>query len=182
MNTKQFIILFTLILASSLSNAQSFGIAREIDEFTGDTIVSCDWVTLNDPVWKSGPISYFKLYQLDGQSILHFKVTSSKVNSVDEGDSFFIKLNNGEILEFAVNEHQITSRGAGAHKFRGSEALGFSLLFKVSTEQLKQLSSSNVSKLRLETRNGYLEFEPEKQKYKKEVTDYFAFFYKFISR
>ncbi len=169
-----FTLLFQVFIFNHCVIAQEYGIGLEIDEFTGDTILSSDWITLNDPVWKKGRIAYLKISTIDKQLVLQFKTTTgNNIAFVDEGDLFYIKLANNQILEFSSMTSEFTTLGGGAINLRGSKTEGFFLHFLITEKQLVDLAKSNIYKVRLNTQQGYLEIEPEKKKYAEVLRDYF---------
>jgi hypothetical protein len=180
---KNIISVIVLLLLALNVKAQSYGIIEEVDEFTFDTILKTDWLVLNDPVWRGGRIAYMKISRMNNQLILHFKTTTAEtVLSVNKDDFLYIKLENENILKLNNLEHTVSGSGAGAINLRGSKTQGISLLFLITEEQLKSLTESKVSKVRLVTSSGNLEIEPEKDKYKQELQTYFKYFERYISR
>lgn len=172
------VLLFCCI---SFNLFSQISISKEVDEFTKKEKIISDWATLNDPVWKSGPIAYLRLVQEDSVDLLVMKTTTqNRVLSIDENDVLYLKTEDGLILQFNNLEYTISEKGGGSVKFRGSESLGLTAIFYVNLKQLEQLSLNQVEKIRLTTSKGNIEFEPEKKKYKEEVQALFKEYLKFI--
>lgn len=171
------LFLLCLSFITSSLQAQSYGIKIDVDEFTGDSMMISDWVKLNDPVWKSGKIAYLRFAKLAPENIvLQLKVVTSDVTSVNKGDEFLIKLANDEVLKFESLEYVITGHGDGATGLRASNALGMDIVFQTDIEAVTEMSMHKVVKARLKTSNGFIEIEPEKEKYKDELLSYAKLF------
>jgi hypothetical protein len=160
-----------------MSFSQPFGIKFEVDEFNGDSILTSDWVVMNDPVWKGGHFAAVKISKIEDVMALQLKATTDgNVLSVSEGDLFQIKLQNDSIVTLQCLEHSISGIGEGTYKFRASSAMGITVMFLITPEQLSALTTDKIYKARLTTSKGYLEIQPEKDGYKEEMLKYFRSF------
>ena len=166
-----------LVFVSTLAISQPFGIQFEVDEFNGDSILTSDWVIMNDPVWKGGYFAGFKISKVEGLMAMQLQVTTGGgVISIDEGDLLQIKLEDDSVINLKCLEYSMSGIGEGTYRFRGSAAMGINAFFLLTIDQLTALTSNKVYKARLTTNQGYLEIEPEKDKYKTDMLKYFRSF------
>lgn len=170
-----------LLFLPFIALSQQYGIKYETDEFTSEETLTSDWITLNDPVWKKGRISYIRVLESQNSLFLSLKTTTGeKAYSIDQGDFLYLKLENNEVIQLESLKDQITGVGDGAVKLRGSDVLGFDLIFTIDRDILKSLSENRISKIRLALNEGNLEVEPEKKRYKDEMLAYFQAYLRFL--
>lgn len=169
---RHFITAILLFLTSHLFSQGPFEFKKVVDEFTEEVSYQTNWMRLNDPVWQKGPISWLKFNLVEDKYILELKTsTLSNVFTVDQGDLFYIKMANGDMIKLESQESAITAPKAGAVNIRGKDAIGIHLFFMMSRSDIEKLSDSQIDKCRLDANEGKLEIEPETKKYKKELQE-----------
>ena len=108
-----------MALALPIFGQKGFKIQKNVDEFTGKSTYSTNWMKLNDPTWKDGTIAFMRLIKVDDVYSLGLKTTThGNVLTVDEGQEFLIKLEDESILTLKNIFHKMTQVGDGVIGFR----------------------------------------------------------------
>ena len=154
-----------LILFSTNLFAQKIK-QREIDEFTKNKVVRTSWETINSDLKFTCSI---RGTIINDSYYLDFKIMMGMggVFAIPDGESIMLLLENEEVIKIHNPEHTISSVGEGATGMMGSGSDGVFLSCKVAHEQLKSISASNISKVRIYTTDGYVESDINKRKAKK---------------
>ena len=150
---KASLTLIAVFLAFNVS-AQKI-ITSEYDEFTDDKKVITSWERIATSLWFAPKV---RLIQINNTAYINLKVqTEPKVVSVDVGDRFYIKFDDGTKMSLINEKYTISCRGCGATGIGGIEGQGVELTFVLTQEQLALLKNKTIEKVRLETSEGYME-------------------------
>lgn len=164
-------LLFTLILFPVLLFSQKIE-RNEIDEFTGKEIIETSWELLTKDR-KAKIASYARYRKID--EILYLDVRMilpyHDFFTVREGDVFYIKFSDDEVITLQNNELTFSGIGKGSIGLSGSEANGIFLSFNITSDKtIQKLKENQINKIRLYTTNGYMNAEV-KEKYSKKMND-----------
>jgi hypothetical protein len=152
------------------------GFSQEIaenktDEFTKKKIIRSGWEKLTFTKYAS----YIRLNKINESYFLNLKIITSSVSSVRENDNISFLFSDGSILDLKNSEYTLSNYGDGAIGINGSQALGLSLVTRLSEDEIQQLKNKTVSKIRVNTSNGYVE-DVVKEKHAKVVKKIFDLF------
>lgn len=76
------------------------------------------------------------------------------VHSIDKGDAFDLKLNDGKVIELYNYEYVTSCSGCGSLGLLGAGAQGSESIYYIDNESLKHLESTEVKKIRIYTTRG----------------------------
>lgn len=156
------IILLIIVLTSSFAFSQELK-RNDTDEFTGRSIKETSWEVLANKI----PHTYVRFRLIDSVKVIDFKIMIGGVFSIREGENILLKLENNEILKFKVSEYTISGRGDGAVKTYGSDAQGVKISCYLSEENYRKIKTNVISKIRVNTSEGYTECDIKEKKYNK---------------
>lgn len=131
-----------------------------VDDFSGDTTITTTWEPLTAPLV---PDSFVRIRKLNQGYYLDFKIIQRSVFTVYQNQKFTLLTADQEAIEFNIAETKISCIGCGAKGLKGFKQLGMELSFLISDETLSLLQSKNITKFRLETKEGKVDKEVPKK-------------------
>jgi len=152
------IVLPALLLFSAFSYSQEIA-ENKIDEFSHHAIKRTSWDLL---VYKFNGSMYAhtRISRIDSSFYLNLRYVCRGACVMAEGDKFMLKLDNDSIIALPNLKLAAGCIGCGATGLPGSNALGLDLSFPITVDQLKDLCSHTITKVRLYLTDGYVEASP----------------------
>jgi len=126
-------------------------ITNEVDEFTGDTIKQTEY---NMIVSSFSETFYMSFKKVNQNYALHLKMMIG-ILSISEGARLILKLSDNSTITLDALSSEVSCKGCGAPGFVGSGAYGIHQRYRINKEQIKILSSTKVSMIRVYTNKGY---------------------------
>lgn len=161
-------LLLLLITSSAFSQSKDFKINTTVDEFTGDTSIITSYFSAG---WEPSEELLFSIYY-DGQSlVLVGLLYSENISSVHEDDNLLIKMDDGSVITLTAISNFIG-------KAESLDDWSLTAMYRITEDQISQLSKGTISKVRIETSGNYYDLPPKTKKHPEEVRANFAMFYK----
>jgi hypothetical protein len=148
-----------LYLSLLLISLSVFSFSQEIkedyiDEFYGNHIIRTTWADMAFGLSNSG---FFRMSKIDTNYFLDYREIGSLPygSFVSEGNNFFFKFSDGEVMALYNTEGKMVSRGGGSTGLNGSGVDGITLHLLITKQQMDKILSKKVVKFRIQTDNGY---------------------------
>jgi hypothetical protein len=140
-------------------------IENEFDEFEKINIKKTSWCSLMKRPGSARPYrAEFQLCKKDTLVYLKVKMMlNNKVYSISKGDKISFLLENENVVSLYSNEYTVAGIGDGAVGYGGSANYGTETNYIITKENIKNLYSSIIKKIRIETSDGYID-EIDKRK------------------
>lgn len=156
MQKKTLFFLIFLINITLKSVAQKLEENKK-DEFTGDTVKNVSWESLGVS-FSMDAYRHFRISRTNSTIFFELKVAPWKI-TVDEGSEIMFKLANGEVVTLKTMKYTASCMGCGATALAASETKGIYLIYPITSEQAEKLISNKVSKIRIYTNEGTLDWD-----------------------
>lgn len=131
-------------------------IIDKTDEFTKTKILRTSWEPLTR---KQSFYCFVQASKLNNDHIIAFKINLRRVFSIHEGDAIFLKLANDSIVTLRSTKSRISCRGCAEVGLTTAYMDGIELSIPISPDTYEILTSSPVTKIRINTSGGYIEEE-----------------------
>lgn len=162
-NMKNIILILFFVSIANYSFGQKL-VKNEVDEFTGKTVKETSWETLHRSMTLN---SYVRFRKVDNTIYFVFKMGvgfGKTVYSVDEGEVFYLKFTDDEIIKISNSQYELTTIGGGSVGLLGSSGFGVELTCIINQETLLKLEEKTLAKVRVYTSDGYVEDEVNKKR------------------
>lgn len=155
---KNYLKIICLVLFASVNLPGQTLEENQVDEFTKNTVKRTSWEVVNMTMTFT---AYFRASQINTTNAFDLKMMlgSGAVFSIPEGAEMMFKLSNDSIVKIPCIKSAISCSGCGAKGFAGSQAQGVNVSYFISKENLALLKNSQVTKIRIYTRDGFVEDE-----------------------
>lgn len=163
------ILLLLIVFISTICSAQEIK-KNEVDDFTGNKLIETSWERINYSM--KGYCTYLNLSLLNDKQYLGVKVTTLSVCSVMEGNEILFKTKDGGVYKLKAIETVISAKGEGAISLQGAQAEGIHVRY---AGDLSFLGTNTIDKIRVYTRNKYLDIEIT-DKYKENIMKMYRVF------
>lgn len=165
-------VFMTAFFTMSLNAQDCAQITKNVDEFSEETTINGETKLKT----QAGNHAYLSLtWKAKFGALLFFSHTSSGYDNyeVDKDDPFYIKFENGEVLEFTAWKKNYS-------KFSSNSTIT-STSFVLRNEEIQKLFSENISKIRFSHFAGHWEYILE-ENYKPELKTFLECFYNSIPK
>lgn len=162
--SKLFIIVILLFNSVCTLNAQKL-IENKFDEFEKIHIKKTSWCALMKRSGSARPYrAEFQLCKKDTLVFLKVKMMlDNEIYSINKGDKISFLLDNENVVSLYCNQYVITGYGDGAVGYGGSANYGTEANYILTKENIQNLLSGIIKKIRIETSLGYID-EIDKRK------------------
>ncbi len=151
-------IIFLLFLLPAFCFSQNCKYSKnEVDEFTGKSIKTTKQVIVYNGLF--GGLA-FKFTKINSSSYLEMGFSELSIITIEKGGALMFILKNGEKIELSA----IESKVATPYTSQTSTIWGIEMDYFISDNDLLKLISSPISKLRIYTKQGYIEKEVRENK------------------
>jgi len=147
---------------------------NEIDDFTGERVVYTNWERLHWGVRVLGKQILTRFGFENGSGVFLLNWVCETVLAVREDDKILFKLDNGEVHELVSNSYEIAAPGAATVNmlWGSTNSIGLSLLYK---GDLSFFGKGIVTKIRVNTTDGYIDIDLKKKEGEKLRKQYNVF-------
>lgn len=153
-NTMKRLILFILPVIC-IANAQCID-KNGVDEFTKKKTVTTSYKFI---IANFSHSMSWRLLSNGGTPILDLRYFMSSVTSITESHTLYIKVSNDSVISLKPSGSFIWCSTCGAMNGMGGGTNGINPLYPISVDQIKFLCDKSPIKMRMETSDGYVEFE-----------------------
>ncbi len=153
---KKFLIFTLLCLLPLGMRAQKIK-KSEYDKFNKSKHIETSWVNVRKNVVDLNDV-HVRLYAFKGQNFLEFKINNFNT-VIPEGSAITLLSENGDTCDFEVFETAFPGTGKGAVSIMGSAKPGVTVL---SIGDLEFLEDNLITDIRINTSEGYVDYEIKK--------------------
>lgn len=154
---RETILLLLLIFTTSIFAQKCKFKINEVDEFTKNKILETRPAIFTSSGVGLGFSSSYSLKKINDEKYLKFKITSSSIFTLREGNKVMFKTNKEETINLKFPE-TIIANGSYNTSFRTTFWTG-EILIPISDEINKRFQNEKIIKLRVYTGDGYVDGE-----------------------
>lgn len=153
---KKILLILSLCLMTSVMSAQKIK-KSEYDKFNKCKHIETSWVNVRKNVVDLKDVNVM-LYAFNGHNFLRFKINNTE-KVIPEGAVITLLDENGNTYDFTVYETAVPGQGKGATGFMASAKFGVDIL---STGDLTALGNNLINAIRINTGDGYVDYDVKK--------------------
>jgi hypothetical protein len=153
---KNIFILFVFLPVFCFSQNCKYS-RNEVDEFTGKSIQTTKQVIVYTGLF--GGLGY-KFTKINNSRYLEMGYSALSIITIEKGDALMFILGNGEKIELSA----IESKVATPYTSQSSTIWGIEMDYFISENDLLKMINSPISKLRIYTKQGYVDKEVRENK------------------
>jgi hypothetical protein len=134
-------------------------IVNKKDEFTGNHVKETSVEKLAHPFKMNGFAYNFSAKRVNETFFLnlHMMSLNKEVFAVRKDSRLMIRLKNDSVVTLFATEFDISGRGKAGSGLSSGNAEGASIYYPISADQIKDITESDIVKIRVYTTDGFTE-------------------------